>query len=165
MTSNTLKTDFTFLIEENKRLIYKVAQLYCNNETDIEDLTQDIICNLWIAYPNFKNKSKISTWMYRIALNTAITSLRGDLRKPDYKEYQQSVFQFADENEGSLVDLSTQLNDAIHCLGKIDKAIMTLWLDNQSYEDIAEIVGLTKTNVATKINRIKTKLTKLLSNN
>ena len=132
---------------------------------DKKDLFQEIITNLWIAFPDFLNKSKISTWIYRIALNTAITWFRGYTKHSNRIEYTDLIPHFTNENDGTIDELYNQLYSAIDTLGKIDKAIILLLLDEYSYEEIAEIVGLTKTNVATKISRIKVKLRDLMSNN
>ena len=165
MDNDKLQADFIELIEENKKLIYKISYLYCDNIIDKKDLFQDIITNLWIAYPNFQNHSKISTWIYRIALNTAITWFR------DYSKHSKSVYytdlipHLTNEADHTIDELYDQLYRAIDTLGKIDKAIILLLLDECSYDEIAEIVGLTKTNVATKISRIKLKLRDQMSNN
>lgn len=160
-----LQSDFIELIEHNKKLIYKVSYLYCDNSVDKKDLFQDIITNLWISYPNFQNKSKISTWIYRVSLNTAITWFR-DYKKQSKKiEYTNLIPALTNEQDNAIDELYDQLYCAINTLGKIDKAIILLLLDEFSYEEIAEIIGLTKTNVATKISRIKLKLRDYLSNN
>ena len=165
MDNNKLQSDFMELIEGNKKLIYKISYIYCNNAVDKKDLFQDIITNLWIAYPSFQNKSKISTWIYRIALNIAITWVRDYNKQSNRIEYTDLVPHFTNEHDHTIDELYNQLYSAIDTLGKIDKAIILLLLDECSYEEIAEIVGLTKTNVATKISRIKLKLRDQLSNN
>jgi len=164
MDNNKLQSDFIELIEVNKKLIYKVSYLYCDNTLDKKDLFQDIITNLWIAYPNFRNKSKISTWIYRIALNTAITWFRGYTKHSNRIEYTDLVPHFTNEHDYTIDELYNQLYSAIDTLGKIDKAIILLLLDECSYDEIAEIIGLTKTNVATKISRIKIRLRAQMSN-
>ena len=165
MDNNKLQSDFIELIEVNRKLIYKVSYMYCDNTLDKKDLFQDIITNLWIAYPSFQNKSKISTWIYRIALNTAITWLRDYTKKSKRIEYTDLIPHFTNEHDNTIDELYNQLYRAIDTLGKIDKAIILLLLDEYSYDEIAEIVGLTMTNVATKISRIKAKLRDQLSNN
>ena len=165
MDNDKFQADFIELIEENKKLIYKISYLYCDNIIDKKDLFQDIITNLWIAYPNFQNHSKISTWIYRIALNTAITWFR-DYSKHSKKVYYTDLIpHLTNEADHTIDELYDQLYRAIDTLGKIDKAIILLLLDECSYDEIAEIVGLTKTNVATKISRIKLKLRDQMSNN
>jgi RNA polymerase sigma factor (sigma-70 family) len=158
MDFDKLQAEFIEVIEKNKKLIYKVSQMYCNSTIDKKDLFQDIISNLWASYPGFQNKSKVSTWIYRIALNTAITWFRDNAKQSKNIEYVNLVPQLTNETDHSIGELYDQLYYAIDMLGKIDKAIILLILDEYSYEEIAEIVGLSKTNVATKINRIKLKL-------
>lgn len=158
MIDEKLTNDFLELVEENKKLIYKVVRFYCDSTSDKEDIFQEIIANLWKAYPNFKGNSKVSTWICKIALNTAITWFR-DYKKHDkhivYKDFLPNVS--SDTNSSDLEEL---LYSAIGSLGKIDRAVIILKLEGFSYDDISEVVGLTKTNVATKINRIKQKLKK-----
>jgi len=165
MIDDKLYAEFLELAENNKKLIYKVSHMYCDNIIDKKDLFQDILLNMWTAYPNFKGKSKISTWVYRISLNTAITWYRDYVKSSNNVEYTNLIPSLLDENDSTIDELYDQLYGAINTLGKVDKAIMLLLLDEYSYEEIAEIVGLTKTNVATKIGRIKLQLKDYLSNN
>lgn len=157
--------DFIKLIEKYKKIIYKVSHMYCDRTIDKKDLFQDIIFNLWISYPSFQNKSKISTWIYRISLNTAISWFREYTKQSKNLEYTNLVPNLTNETDNTLDELHDQLYGAINSLGKIDKAIILLLLDEYSYEEIAEITGISKTNVATKINRIKVKLREYFSNN
>ena len=165
MDNNKLQTDFIEIIEDNKKLIYKVSHLYCDNADDMQDLFQDIVSNLWMAYPNFQQKSKVSTWVYRVSLNTAITWFRDYSKQSKRIEYTNWIPDMTNETDHATDELYEQLYKAIDTLGKIDKAIIMLFLDDTSYDEIAEIVGLTKTNVATKIGRIKLKLKDFVSNN
>ena len=165
MDNHKLQTDFIELIENNKKLIYKVSHMYCDSTIDKKDLFQDIISNLWISYPSFQNKSKISTWIYRVSLNTAITWFRDYTKQSKNIEYTNLIPNLPDETDSTVDELYDQLFSAINSLGKIDKAIILLLLDEYTYEEIGEIVGITKTNVATKISRIKLKLRDYLSNN
>jgi len=165
MDNDNLQTDFIEIIEDHKKLIYKVSHMYCDKADDIKDLFQDIISNLWIAYPSFQNKSKISTWIYRVSLNTAITWFRDYTKHSKRIEYTNWIPDMTNEADHTIDELYNQLYNAIESLGNVDKAIIMLFLDDTSYEEIAEIVGLTKTNVATKISRIKLKLKNCLSNN
>jgi len=165
MDNNTLQADFIEIIEDNKKLIYKVSHMYCDNADDVKDLFQDIISNLWTAYPNFQQKSKVSTWIYRVSLNTAITWFRESTKHSKRIEYTNWIPDMTNETDHTIDELYDQLYKAIDTLGKVDKGIIVLFLDDTSYEEIAEIIGLTKTNVATKISRIKLKLKNYLSNN
>ena len=165
MDYDKLQTDFMEVIEDNIKLIYKVSHMYCDNAIDKEDLFQDILSNLWVSYPNFQNKSKVSTWIYRVSLNTAITWLRDYTKQSKKIEYTNLIPNLTNETDNAVDELSEQLYSAIDNLGKVDKAIIMLFLDDTPYEEIAEIIGLSKTNVATKIGRIKLRLKDYLSNN
>ena len=165
MDNQKLQTDFIELIENNKKMIYKVSHMYCDSIIDKKDLFQDIISNLWISYPSFQNKSKISTWIYRVSLNTAITWFRDYTKQSNNIKYTNLIPNLTDETDSTVDELYDQLFSAINSLGKIDKAIILLLLDEYTYEEIGEIVGISKTNVATKISRIKLKLRDYLSNN
>ena len=163
MIDEKLTNKFLELVEENKKLIYKVSHMYCDSSADRTDLFQEIVANLWKGYPQFKGLSKFSTWAYRISINTAITWLRENSNQRNHIEYTDFVPNTPDDYE--LDELSEKLYSAIEHLGKIDKAIILLQLEGHSYDDISEIVGISKTNVATKINRLKLKLKNHLSNN
>ncbi|WP_346858588.1 sigma-70 family RNA polymerase sigma factor [uncultured Draconibacterium sp.] len=163
MIDKNLTNNFLELVEENKKLIYKVSHMYCNSPTERNDLFQEIVTNLWKGFPQFKGLSKFSTWAYRISINTAISWFRDYSNHRNYIEYTDFVPNMTDDCE--LDELTDTLFNAIEHLGKIDKAIILLQLDGYSYDDIAEIIGISKTNVATKINRLKLKLKSHLSNN
>ena len=162
MTDNALSENFLELIEENKKLIYKVSHMFSDKDIDRNDLFQEIIVNLWKAYPTFKGHSKISTWIYRIAINTAVSQLRDFEKKNNHIQYTNMIPQVPEDS--GFNELLEQLYTAIKKLGKLDRAIILLQLEGYSYEEIAEIMGLSKTNVATKINRVKLKLKNQLSN-
>jgi len=161
MSNQDLENDFLKKVGEHKKLIFKVSYLYCINSIDKEDLFQEIIANLWKAYPDFKGNSKLSTWIYRIAINTAVSWIRVS-KKNNHVKYCDCMPSVIDDAESK--EVYEKLQTAINCLNNIDKEIILLQLDGYSYDEIAEITGLTKTNVATKISRIKTKLKKDLSN-
>lgn len=163
MIDKKLTDEFLKLVEENKKLIYKVSHIYCDNTIDKKDLFQEIVANLWKAYPNFKGNSKVSTWIYRISINTAISWIRDYVKNNNHIEYTNVMPQM--QGDFAIDDLYDQLYCAIGILNKLDKALILLQLDGYSYDEISEMIGLTKTNVATKINRIKLKLKNHLSNN
>ncbi len=163
MIDETLTKEFLEIVEENKKLIYKISHMYCDSKIDMKDLFQEIIANMWKAYPDFKGNSKISTWIYRISVNTAISWVRDHIKNKNHIEYTNVLPQMQDDS--AIDNLYDKLYNAISILGKLDKAIILMQLDGYSYDDISETIGLTKTNVATKINRIKLKLKNHLSNN
>lgn len=158
-----LEKDFVAFIQKHQGIIHKVCRMYCDSDDDRQDLFQEVLFQLWKSYPKFRGDSKISTWMYRIALNTAIARLRKTKRKPSEFSLSDSTLQFPDtppdmEKEEQLKNLQT----AIQKLSKVEKGIIMLYLEEKSYDEIAEIIGITKTNVGVKINRIKKKLKETL---
>lgn len=163
MIDEKITNDFLELVEENKKLIYKVSHMFCDRTIDKKDLFQEIIANLWKAYPNFKGNSKVSTWIYRISINTAISWARDYIKSSNHIEYRNIMPQMHDDSYND--ELNEMLYSAISFLGKLDKAIILLHLEGYSYEEISAIIGLTETNVSTKINRVKLKLKHHLSNN
>lgn len=144
---------FVKMIQDNEGIIYKVASFYANTEYPIGDLYQEIVLNLWKSYTSFRGDSKFSTWIYRIALNTCISFFRRRKVAVNYVDVQIEVPDHVDNNEDIL-----ELYKLINRLGKIEKALVLLYLEDKSYKEIAEITGLTITNVATRISRIKQKL-------
>jgi len=159
-----LEKEFLQIITENQGIIHKVCSIYCDLEEDRRDLFQEILVQLWKSYPSFRSESKFSTWMYRVALNTAITSFKKDKRQPDKSGVSYENLQLAEE----LYDLGAEdqikmLNQAVSQLTGIEKSIILLFLEDKKYEEIAEITGITQNYVRVKMNRIKKKL-KLLMN-
>ena len=162
----TTDKDFTRLIKENKRIIYKICNSYCSGKDDKDDLAQEIIYNLWKSFSSFNPEFKFSTWMYRIALNTAISFYRREKKFKDHDPISEGliVFEEASADKTEVEKNLGLLQDFINELKEIDKAIILLYLDNKSHREISEITGFTETNVATKINRIKDKLRTNFSN-
>ena len=163
MTTN--KETFLRLLEEHKGIIIKICNAYCQAKDDKEDLSQEIVYNLWKAFANYTPDHKFSTWLYRVALNVAISYYRKEKRSLQYTPYDENLIIFSEEGynkelEGNLL----LLQQFIFELKEIDKSIMLLYLDDKSYHEIAEITGISETNVATKINRIKTNLKAKFSN-
>jgi RNA polymerase sigma-70 factor (ECF subfamily) len=158
--------EFETIINDNQAIINKVCFGYTNNLEDRNDLRQEIIIQIWKAYPKFNYQSKISTWIYRIALNTAISNFRRNKRNNVSDELLSAHYQIPEEADNiELEENILRLYRLIHRLDDLEKAIMMLYLDDNSYSDIAAIVGITETNVATKINRIKAKLKNQFNNN
>jgi len=162
MQKQAEKDQFSYLIEQNKKLIFKVCNAYCHDFEDRKDLVQEVIIQLWQSFGKYDNKYKLSTWMYRIALNTAISHYRTDRkRKSNTISINENLIDFPDENDSPELDSNVaQLYEFINQFDELNKALMILYLDNNSYKDIADVLGITETNVATKINRIKQQLKK-----
>ena len=158
-----MEKEFLQIIQRNQGIIHKVCSIYCDLDEDRNDLFQEIVAQLWKSYPSFRNDSKFSTWMYRVALNTAITSFKKSKRRPDQSSLTYDNFQIAEER----YDLETeenikQLHRAVSQLTGVEKSIVLLFLENKKYEEIAEITGITQNYVRVKMNRIKKKLKKLM---
>jgi len=159
-----LEKEFLQIITENQGIIHKVCSVYCDLDEDRRDLFQEILAQLWKSYPSFRNESKFSTWMYRVALNTAITSFKKDKRKPDKSGISYESLQLAEEMYDTREEEQIRiLNKAVSQLSGIEKSIILLFLEDKKYEEIAEITGITQNYVRVKMNRIKKKL-KLLMN-
>lgn len=164
-TGNYTKRDrqqrYLELIVQNKGIIYKVVYAYCQNPEDRNDLVQEIQAQLWRCLDKYDPQYKISTWIYRIALNTAISFYRK-------REKDQNTYSLPDGEEFLSIDSTSfelDLDENVRLLyqfigelAELDKAIMLLYLEEESYQSIAENLGISKSNVSTKINRIKSKL-------
>jgi RNA polymerase sigma factor (sigma-70 family) len=160
-----LEKEFLQTILENQGIIHKVCNVYCDVEEDRNDLFQEIIAQLWKAYPSFRNESKLTTWMFKVGLNTAITFFKKNKRRPDQDELAFDSYLIADENaEPETEEKIKLLLQAVARLTGIEKSIILLFLENKSYEEIAEITGITQNYVRVKMNRIKKKLRRLMGN-
>jgi len=158
-----LQQEFIDTIAIHQPIILKVCRMYCTEKDDREDLFQEIVLQLWRSYPSFKGEAKISTWMYRISINTAITSLRKNSRKPVTQALSVEHENINEITEQRIdVEYARELQLAINILSKIDKALVMLYLEEKSYKEIAEILGISESNVGVKINRIKKKLQELI---
>lgn len=154
-----VEQEFVTLIQEYERVIYKVCYLYTTPHATLNDLYQEVVINLWKAYPKFRNECKISTWIYRIALNTCISFIRKEKNIPEIVTLSQIADRIEETDETQV--MLKRLYSMINRLGQLVKSIVLLYLEDKSYEEIAEITGLTLTNVATKLSRIKDKLRKM----
>lgn len=153
---------FTQHSEATKGIVFKVAALYFENPEDRKDLVQEIMIQLWKAYPRYNPQGSYATWVYRIAFNVAISYKRKTLRRlqPEHVEHEQLLMLPELRNE----ELEEQLNFLQRCIAGLpdfDKALIMLYLDEKSHKEMAEIMGLTLTNVGTRISRIKAKLKQL----
>lgn len=152
-----LQADFVKTIENNKGIIYKIARLYCKDSDDKKDLIQEILFQLWKSYGKFDSSYKFSTWMYRIALNVSISFYRKEkLRQQINQPLPESILYLQeDNNTKDLNNNLNQLHQFIQELKELDRAIIILYLEGNNQQDIGEILGLTVTNVSTKVSRIK----------
>lgn len=158
-----MEKEFVKIISANQGIIHKVCSVYCDSEEDRRDLFQEILTQLWKSYATFRNESKFSTWMYRVAINTAITSFKKIKRQPEQKSLVPELMQIAgEEYNPEIEEQILLLHRAIAQLSGIEKSIILLFLENRDYEEIAEITGITRNYVRVKMNRIKHKLKKYM---
>lgn len=163
MRHEDLEREFLSMIEENKKTIYKVSLMYSDGPEHQQDIYQDIVLNLWTAFPKFRGDSKLSTWVYRIALNTCVSELRRKNAKPLTTPLSYDIEQLMDDDEAYREQVK-QLYNLINRLSQLERAIILLWLDEKSYDEIAAILGISSSNVGVKINRIKEKLRRMNEN-
>lgn len=151
--------DLIQIIEENKGSIYKVVNSYCDDPNDQEDLVQEIIYHLLEGYPRFKYHSKITTWMYRVALNVSISYLRKKKTRKKYiSQMPEKIIEIKVEENETMDPEIIQLQKFIQNLDELNRAIMIMYLDGNSHEEIAEVLDISVSNVGTKIHRIKQRL-------
>ncbi|MBT8280494.1 MAG: sigma-70 family RNA polymerase sigma factor [Muriicola sp.] len=149
---------FIKIIREHQGLIFKVSAMYTNDKQDQKDLYQEIVFQLWKSFDSFGQQSKISTWMYRVALNTAIKQLRSKKRQPRVTSLQTIDLPGMDGSNDLMEDRLRRLHREIERLGVLERGIILLALEGRKYEEIAEITGLSVSNVGTRMARIRTKL-------
>jgi RNA polymerase sigma-70 factor (ECF subfamily) len=159
-----LEHKFVTELENNQNIVHKVCSLYTNNRDAHNDLFQEITIQLWKAYPKFRGESKFSTWMYRVALNTAITLYRKSRKKVPTQDYDSVIFKIkAYEYDPTEEQQLALMYKAIKQLGDIDKALVFLYLEDKNYSEIAETLGISEVNARVKMNRVKTKLKTILN--
>lgn len=159
-----MEKEFIQIVQKNQGIIHKVCNIYCDVQEDRNDLFQEIVAQLWKSFPTFQNRSKFSTWMYRVALNTAITSFKKAKRRPDQNRLTYDNFQIEDDSYDTETEENIkQLHRAVAQLSGVEKSIVLLYFENKKYEEIAEITGITQNYVRVKMNRIKKKLKKLMT--
>ena len=161
MTSPDQQDRFLSLLEEHKGILYKVANAYCRSREDRPDLIQEMVAQLWRAFDRYDAQRSFSTWMYRIALNLAISFYRRENRRiRDTVPVDGAALDIAaaDEVLHEARDDVRLLHRFINELDELNRAIILLYLDGCGHDAIAEVVGLSNTNVATRINRIKQRL-------
>lgn len=168
MNSTEKLVQFQNIINDHKGILYKVISIYCKNKEDRKDLEQEILIQLWKSLGNYNNSYKISTWLYRIAMNVSISFYRTSQRKNKTIDIEiEPIFseRFEEEQEDRYSTQKALLKNFINSLNDFNKAIIILYMEEYSYKEISEMVGITETNVGTKINRIKSKLKKYITEN
>jgi len=159
MNKSEQEKKFIEMIKQNERVIYKVCSFYASDDDPLSDLYQDVVCNLWTAYPKFRGECSISTWIYRIALNTCISNLRKKKRTPQSTPLSDIQDAFIQPD-----DLTAEIKEMyrlIRQLKNLERAVILLYLEEKSYQEIADITGLSLSNVAVKLKRVKEKLIKM----
>ena len=153
------RDEFTVLVERHRKIVFKVANTYCWSADGRADLAQDILAQLWRAYPGYDRGRPFATWMYRIALNVAISWVRSTGRRQRLTVPLDAEQHDAASPPDPAADERVQaLYQVIHALDPLSRALLLLYLDEHSYRDIAAILGITETNVATKIGRLKQRI-------
>ena len=152
-------TDFAELLDQHRGILYKVTNAYCRDHDDRQDLAQEIALQLWRSYSRFDRELRFSTWMYRIAMNVAISYYRAGRARIRETQPLEDVSEVASEHErADSGDDTRVLYELIRELDELNRALTVLYLDGYSHDEIGTILGLTPTNVATRVNRIKEQL-------
>lgn len=148
------ESEFIEFVDSNQGIIHKICKVYTNNPSDYEDLFQEIMLQLWVSIHSYKGEAKLTTWMYKVALFTALTRLKKE-KKIQFVEEREAHHVVTEDDlqldEDELLRAIKQLKDA-------DKALIFLYLEEKTYAEMAEIMGLTESNIGVRINRIKSRI-------
>ena len=159
-----LEAKFLTDLEQNQNIVHKVCRLYTTNQNAHNDLFQEITIQLWKNYSKFRGEAKFSTWMYRVALNTAISLYRKSTRTIKTQDITDYAFKIKSEDYDDTEELQLKaLYNAIRKLGDIDKALIFLYLEDKPYKEISITLGISEVNARVKMNRAKDKLKKILN--
>ncbi len=157
MATSDLRQSFQNLLDEHRKILYKVCNSYCRDPDSREDLAQEIIVQLWRSFPRFDGRCRFSTWMYRIALNVAISFYRSESARTRHViSGEQRLLDTAAEPDDDV----RLLHEFIDVLDPLNKALILLYLDGHTYSEIADVLGISGTNASTKINRLKSRIRK-----
>ncbi len=159
-----MKEEFVGLINKHDGILQKICNIYFYHNPYKEDYYQEILIRLWKAYPKFRNESAFSTWLYRVSLNSAIDIIRKESLQPHHSELSRVEYNIPESESNTESDLKDKLFQAINHLSDIEKAIILLHLEEHSYAEIGEIIGISEGNVGVRISRIKHQLIKILEN-
>lgn len=158
MGTKEQENEFTRIVQENKNTIYTVCFMFSKDTDEVDDLFQEVLINMWKGYADFQQKSSVRTWIWRVAFNTCISLERKKKKKKSVPlEIDIDLYKDKDDDSRQI----QQLYDRIHQLKPFDRAIVLLWLEGISYDEIAAIVGLTVKNVSVRLYRIKEELKKM----
>ena len=156
---NELELEFAQIVKEHKGTIYTVCYMFSKDEAEVSDLFQDILVNLWKGFAKFRRESSYGTWIYRVSLNTCISAERKKKRKAETIPLTMDINLFEDSDEDTRQ--VRMLRERIGRLGPFDRAIVLLWLENLSYDEIGAIVGISAKNVSVRLVRIREQLKKM----
>lgn len=148
--------EFTQIVREQRDTIYMVCYMFSKDKAEVEDLYQEILINMWKSFPKFEGRSTLRTWVWRIALNTCISIDRKKSRRKDSLPLKMDI-DFYNDTDSQTKQIK-MLHERINRLGVFDRAIILLWLENMSYEDIGAIVGISEKNVSVRLVRIREQL-------
>ena len=152
---NSLKEEFLEILSNYQGILHKVNLIYFRNKADREDNFQEIMYQLWKSFPGLQNRNSIGSWIYAVSINTSISRLKKEARIEYREKLPESIDQFDLIEELSFNENFRMLLQAIYHLNEIDKSIMLLYLEEKSYDEISEILGISKSNVGVRINRAK----------
>lgn len=156
-TSEDASKQFSRIISEYNGLIYKVCYMYAEDSEHLKDLYQEVTANIWQGLKGYRGQAKLSTWIYRIAINTCVSYLRRNNRHSGTESIDDRALGIIDESHEHAMQLKA-MYEMIGLLGRLDKAIIMLWLDEYSYDEIAALTGISRNNVASRLHRIKQRL-------
>ena len=156
------KGSFIQLMEANKGIIHKICLMYTSNLADKEDLYQEICLQLWRSFRNYRSESKFSTWLYRVTLNTAISSVRKERRQVMTVQLDQAEHFVSRDSERE--GMTRMLFKAVSRLNKVDRAIILLWLEEKEYAEISEVMGISQSAVSVRLVRIRERLKSIMKN-
>lgn len=157
-----MEKEFIELIKNHEGILHKICNIYFFRNPYKEDYYQEILIRLWKSFPSYKNQSAFSTWLYRVALNSAIDIIRKQNLQPKHFELTKIEYNIPSQEQNIEYDKKEKLYLAIDYLSNVEKSIIILYLEDYSYKEIAEIIGLSESNIGVKINRIKIQLIKIL---
>ena len=154
-----MELEFARIVREHRGTIYTVCYMFSNNPDEVADLYQEILINLWKGFPKFRGDSNVRTWIYRVSLNTCISSDRKKQHRVETLPLTMDINLFDDSDDDT--KQVQMLRDRINKLGPFDRAIVLLWLENLSYDEIGSIIGISAKNVSVRLVRIKEQLKKM----
>ena len=148
--------EFSRMVREHKSTIYTVCYMFSNDEDEVSDLFQETLINLWKGFDSFRHESKLSTWIYRVAMNTCISADRKKRKQGTKVPLSMNIDLYNDEDHET--KQVRQLHERIQRLDLVDRALVMMWLEGMNYDEIAEVIGISVKNVGVKLVRIKEKL-------